>query len=179
MNEQSNVRVNWVRGAIDQYEAPLIRYAQRITGDLETARDAVQDTFLKLCAADREQVDAYLGPWLYRVCRNRALDLIKKEHRMHPLDTGHAEAQPSPAPDPYGVAVHREEEEAVIAAIDRLPEPQQEIFRLKFLDQLTYQEISSVTGNSVSQVRYLIHISLKAVRTHLQTLNTTPGTAEA
>ena len=40
----------WVRAAVTRYAGPLTRYAALITGDLERARDVVQDTFVRLCA---------------------------------------------------------------------------------------------------------------------------------
>ena len=72
----------WVREALHQFEGPLVRYAQRITGDLEAARDVVQDTFLKLCREDPATVDGHLSQWLFTVTRNRALDVHRKERRM-------------------------------------------------------------------------------------------------
>lgn len=168
MQNSWTTKAEWVRGALEQYEAPLIRYAVRMTGDLELARDIVQDTFLKLCTADPMRVDHHLAPWLYRVCRNRALDVLKKENRMQPLASGQAEARPSPAPAPRAVAEGHETEAAVRAAIEALPEKQREAFRLKFQDQMSYKEISEVTGFPVNNVRYLIHTSLKTMRDQLR-----------
>ena len=74
MNPTPSTHADWVQDALIRYEGALVRYAMRITGDMETARDVVQDTFLRLCDADRDQVGEYLAPWLYRVCRNRAID---------------------------------------------------------------------------------------------------------
>src|SRR4051812_44181046 len=75
----------WIRSAIDRYESQLIRYTQRITGDLERAREAVQETFLKLWQEDQAKVEGHLLEWLYTVCRNHALDLRRKDKRMVPL----------------------------------------------------------------------------------------------
>ena len=77
-------QIEWVRDVLAEYEAPLIRYAHSICGDLDRARDAVQDTFIRLCDADRERVEGYLAAWLYRVCRNRILEIMRKENRMQP-----------------------------------------------------------------------------------------------
>jgi RNA polymerase sigma-70 factor (ECF subfamily) len=165
---ESSSNAEWVRGALDRYEQPLLRYAQRFTNDVETARDVVQDTFLKLCTAERAQVDGHLAPWLYRVCRNRALDVMKKERRMQPMDEAVAATQASPQPPPGALAEGRETEALVWQALGGLPENQQEVFRLKFHEQLSYKEISEVTGFTVNNVRYLIHTSLKSVRTSLQ-----------
>ena len=165
---ESTPHADWVRMALERFEQPLLRYALRITGDMETAQDVVQDTFLKLCLADRMKIQEYLVPWLYRVCRNRALDVRKKEQRMQTVDPATLAAQPSPQPAPRAVAQGRETETLALEAFSELPENQQEVFRLKFQEQLSYKEISEVTGFPVANVRYLIHISLKKVRAVLR-----------
>ncbi|HVW37914.1 MAG TPA: sigma factor, partial [Pirellulales bacterium] len=60
---------DWLRSVVARYEGPLVRYAARITGDAERARDVVQDTFLRLCEQDRAELDGRLAQWLYTVCR--------------------------------------------------------------------------------------------------------------
>lgn len=155
-----------LRSVVADYEGPLIRYAARITGDVERARDVVQDTFLRLCEQDQQELNGRLAEWLYTVCRRRALDVRRKEHRMYvtlpeELDrcAGHA---------PQANALERDETQAaVLAAIARLPENQQEVLRLKFQAGLSYREVSGVTGLSVSNVGYLLHVALKAVRKDL------------
>ena len=61
MTQPGDSRTEWVNGALKRYERPLIAYALRITGNLETARDVVQDTFLRLCRADRRAIEGRLG----------------------------------------------------------------------------------------------------------------------
>ncbi|HEV3343331.1 MAG TPA: sigma-70 family RNA polymerase sigma factor [Pirellulales bacterium] len=153
----------WARSVVADYEGPLVRYAARITGDVHRARDVVQDTFLRLCEQDRHALDGHLAEWLYTVCRRRALDVQRKEHRMRAtlpeeLDGCAAGHQPREAVD------RQESHEAVLAAISRLPDNQQEVVRLKFQSGLSYREIAGVTGLSVSNVGYLLHVALKTVR---------------
>lgn len=168
MTRERMTHEHWVRNTLERFETPLVRYAARLTGDVDLARDVVQDTFMKLCSADRDQIDDYLAQWLYRVCRNRALDVMKKEKRMQPLTTEQAEARPSPARIPRDVAEGHEMMANVLQAIDTLPEKQQEVFRLKFQDELSYKEISSITGFPLNNVRYLIHCALKSMREQLR-----------
>lgn len=176
---KSTSHADWVRAALEQFEQPLLRYALRITGDAETAQDVVQDTFLKLCQVDRDRIEDYLAPWLYRVCRNRALDVRKKEQRMQSVDPVKLTEHPSSQPPPRAVAQGRETESLAREVFAELPEKQQEVFRLKFQEQLSYKEISAVTGFPVTNVRYLIHISLKRVRERLrEQLELTPSTLE-
>jgi len=158
-----------IRSALERYEGPLIRYAVRITGDVDTARDVVQDTFLRLCTAKRSPVDDppgedHLAAWLYTTCRNRALDVKRKERPMNPLAEAHLEHQPSPRPSPSDTLEQKETEGRVLRALETLPEKQQEVVRLKFQSGLSYREISRVTGHSVSNVGYLIHMAVKALR---------------
>src|SRR4051812_47542733 len=73
----SPARREWVLAALDQYEGRLLSYAQRLLGDPDQARDVVQFTFLRLCDQSPEEIDDRLAQWLYTVCRNRALDLLR------------------------------------------------------------------------------------------------------
>src|SRR5262245_30690962 len=80
-----------VRTAVEQYQAQLLRYATRLTGDPERARDVVQDTFLRLMAQSPAEIDGHLAEWLFTVCRHRAFDVHRKEARMKNFDEGEAE----------------------------------------------------------------------------------------
>ena len=158
---------SWIREALEQYESKLIRYAWGITGSRELACDVVQDTFLKLCTAERSQVDGHLAPWLYTVCRNRAFDVRKKEGRMSVLNQEQAEARPSDAPLPDTEAERSEDRAAILGVLKNLPEPQQEIFKLKFEHGMTYREISSVMEMPLSSVSATLTKALRTMRIRL------------
>src|SRR5574341_1807435 len=79
-------KAEWIRAAVERYEAPLVRYATAITHDLDRARDAVQETFLRLCATEPSRVEGHLVEWLFTVFRNRVIDSCRKEARLQPLD---------------------------------------------------------------------------------------------
>jgi DNA-directed RNA polymerase specialized sigma24 family protein len=64
--------------ALDNHESLLIGYAREITGELESAKDAVQETFLRLSRQDLDVWRPRLRPWLFVVCRNCALDHVRK-----------------------------------------------------------------------------------------------------
>lgn len=157
-----------VRSALERYEGPLVRYAARLTGDVESARDVVQDTFLKLCSTGPLPEDNHLAAWLFTVCRNRALDVVRKGKRMNPAGETSVEAVESPAPSPAAVLEKRETSQNVLQLLEALPPNQQEVIRLKFQDGLSYREISRVTGHSVGNVGFLIHTGLKAIRENLK-----------
>ena len=160
-------RRDWVRAAVARYEAPLTLYAARVVGDAEAARDIVQDAFLRLCDQDRERIEPRLAEWLFTVCRNRALDVLRKERRMTRLNEHHVQTCLSPGPDPSEAAQGRDLAARAIELLDTLPPGQREVIRLKFQNGFSYQEISRISGFSVSNVGYLIHAGMTTLRTLL------------
>ena len=154
---------DWIAAALEEYERPLTRYAAHILGDVERAREVVQDTFLKLCLQNRSRLGDHLAQWLYSVCRNRALDVLKKEKRM----TGLSDAQldlPARGPGILSVMEREEQVSDVMNILGTLPANQQEVIRLKFQGDLGYLQISEITKLSVSNVGFLIHTGLKTIR---------------
>jgi RNA polymerase sigma factor (sigma-70 family) len=155
-----------VREALTLYESNLIGYATSIlSGDEERARDVVQDTLLKLYLADPERVRENLKAWLYAVCRNRAFDVLRKEHRLTFTDDDSTldwldEWQPDPSDD----ASRDEMLEHVWRTIEQLPPNQREVIRLKFQHGLSYKEISASTGLSVTNVGFILHTGIKRLR---------------
>src|SRR6476620_10491135 len=83
---QANARRAFVLAALERHEAELVRYAQRFVGDLHAARDVVQHAFLRLCDQDPEELRGREAAWLYRVCRNRALDWLRQAGRLQSFD---------------------------------------------------------------------------------------------
>jgi RNA polymerase sigma-70 factor (ECF subfamily) len=159
---------NDLRALLHRLQGPLVRYALQITGDLERARDIVQDTFLQLCSRNRASLNGHLEPWLFAVCRNRALDVRRKEGRM----SSFTETTAEPSADNPDPSISLEQTEALSSALKilgTLPASQQEVIRLKFQNELSYKEISRVTGLSVTNVGFLIHTGLKAIRQGLLT----------
>jgi RNA polymerase sigma factor (sigma-70 family) len=167
MIQTSTTRAHSIASALSRYEGPLLRYATRLLGSLDRARDVVQETFLRLCREDPTQLDGHLAQWLFRVCRNQALDVRRKEGRMQALDEADLLDQASSAPTPTRLLEGRETLQAVLEVLATLPASQQEVLRLKFQDGLSYREISTVTGLTVNHVGVLIHNGLKALRSRL------------
>ena len=72
----------------------------------------------------------------------------------------------SPAPD--DLAERHDSVNQVLGLLETLPDNQQEVVRLKFQNELSYREISGITGLSVTNVGFLIHRALKTLRLRLK-----------
>jgi RNA polymerase sigma-70 factor (ECF subfamily) len=153
----------WVVAALDLHERPLIRYAKWLLGDLEAARDVVQETFLRLCREDPRQLDGRVAPWLFTVCRNLAVDTRKKAGRTAPLD----DVDVAVTCDLDERHDARQALDQVFDIVATLPPNQREVVYLKFHGGLSYKEISAVTGLSVTNVGFLLHTAVRAIRSHL------------
>ncbi len=154
----------FVGQAMLDYESPLIGYAFTILNDLDLARDVVQDTFIRLCQQDRAKVRDGLKSWLFTVCRNRALDILRKEKRSQPLEESHWKTLPGGELPPDEQIDHRERFTQLMVYLDRLTAKQREVIILKFQQGLSYQEIHEITGLTTGNVGFLIHAGLKRLR---------------
>jgi len=154
----------WLRGAVQQYEEALLRYTHRYTGDLETARDVVQESFIKLCRQKPEKVGDPPGAWLYRVCRNRALDIYRGRVRRKEVSDEALPGLTSDEQGPEAGQMARERREMVNQLLKELSPQQQEIVRLKFIEELSYREIAKITGLKTSNVGVHLHTALKRLR---------------
>ena len=167
MNKTQGPDSTWIHQVVDQYEQRLTLYAARMLHDADRARDVVQETFCKLCEESKQKIEGHLTQWLFTVTRNKALDVLRKEKRVKPMSDAQMESGTSSEPNPAHRAEHDEDTSRVLAAIETLPERQQEIVRLKFQHGMSYRQISAITSESVSNVGYLLHNALRDLRVNL------------
>ncbi len=159
----------FVERALADYESPLVGYAYGFVHDVERARDIVQDTFIRLCQQDVAKVKDSLKTWLFTVCRNRALDVLRKESRVTALDEAEYQSLPSNTLPPDRSLDQAERLDQTMRFLSRLPENQQTVILMKFRDGHSYQEICEMTGLSSGNVGFLIHTGLKRLRELLPT----------
>lgn len=154
----------FIEQAVNDHESALTGYARTYLHDLERARDVVQDTFIRLCRQDPEKVREHLKTWLFTVCRNRCLDVIRKDKRVEPLDEVRWQKVAGTAPPPDEQAEHDEAVADVMRFMDRLTKNQKEVILLKFQQGMSYGEITEVTGLTSGNIGFLIHTGLKRLR---------------
>ncbi len=153
---------------LQRYERPLIRYAHSVTGDLEEARDVVQDVFVKLHRCLDTLDSQRMAAWLFTVCRNRALDHQRKQHRFVVMENESFDLEMSAEPSPIEVIDQHETASTLRQLIETLPARQREAVRLKFIAGLDYNEISAAMKTSIGNVGYLIHHGVSALKTKWQ-----------
>ncbi len=151
-----------VAEAAARHESQLKRYSTRLLRDADLAADVVQEAFGRLQTADPPPKNP--RAWLYRVARNCALDLLRKRARVEPLENPQWLAADTASADPAALAQANEEYAMLMREMNALPTRQREAIRLKFQEGLSYAEIADVTGETKSNVGWLLHSAIKSLR---------------
>lgn len=149
---------------LDRFGAPLFALLTRLTLREETAEELMQDLFLKLRQVPNQ---ADIDCW-YAYARRAAINLAfdwrrrNRRRRMAPLD-GLAEPV-SQTHGPLGQAMQAEEFEQVLTAVGRLKGLSREVFVMRHLQQIPYEEIAAELGKTPHQVRALSFRAMKEIR---------------
>jgi RNA polymerase sigma-70 factor (ECF subfamily) len=163
--DDADQRRAWLLEALDSFESRLLRYAQRFVGDENLARDVVQHAFLQLCRQNRGELNGQLSSWLYAVCRNRAIDLKRRNARLEDFVGGNEQEAAGREIDPADLLETHDAGELVRRAIGTLAPRQQEAVTL-WSEGFSYREISQITGATENYVRVMVHRAFQTLREH-------------
>lgn len=159
----ANTEDERMEALVRRFEIPLVQFATRIIGDRERARDVVQETFMKFQRNGASQ-NTEPATWLFTVCRNGALNVCRKERRLMYLDEDLIESREDEQPRPFEQIERDEAAGFLLRIVATLPPRQQEVIRLKFQNDLSYQQIAQITKTTTNNVGVLIHTALKTLR---------------
>jgi RNA polymerase sigma factor (sigma-70 family) len=152
-------------------ESPLLHYALRLIPDRETAEETVQEAFMKLHANFEQVVEP--RRWLYRVVHNAAVNHRRTAGKLISLEAtapdraeaGRELVDPQPLPDEQ--IAHWETIGLVRLGLANLDARSREVVRLKFDENLSYQDIGRRLGLTGGNVGYVLHHALKTIAAEL------------
>jgi len=150
---------------VRDYSERLWWHVRRFVNSHEDADDLLQEIFLKVWAAlPSFRGESQLFTWVWRIATNETLNYLRKEKvraalRFSSVD---AEMERRIQADPYfnGTAVEKELAKAVL----KLPEKQRQVFIMRWWDDLSYEEMASITGTSVGSLKASYHIAQEKIR---------------
>lgn len=154
---------------VERWQGPVFVFLERMTGSKEDAQDLGQETFLRVCReAKRYRASGQFRSWLFRIAGNLARSKLRRRRIIDwvRFDPG-THDRPSLAPASDGNLVRKEIRSAVRNALERLPERQREAVVLKQYEGLSYVEIATAMGTTVSAVESLLHRAMVALREDL------------
>lgn len=156
----------------------LSEFIRRRVPDASDAEDLVQEVFHELVEANRLLVPIeHVTGWLYRVARNRIIDLFRRRRpgRGRPVEAGDEDEAsslddllPSAAAGPEALLARRMLLDALVSAIDELPPEQREVFVAHEIEGRGFRELSEATGVGVNTLLSRKHYAVRRLRARLQ-----------
>jgi RNA polymerase sigma-70 factor (ECF subfamily) len=137
---------------VDRYYDRCARFAIRMLGNRDDAEDALQATFLRAYRAlGRYQERDRFSAWLYRILVNQCRSIAaRRSHRERVFVREEALLLNAPDKRP---AWSGEDEELVQRVLNELDPLLREAFLLKYVEELSYEEMSALTGAGVSALK--------------------------
>lgn len=155
------------------YEPEAQRVALGMMGDVDAARDAVQESFIKAYRAiDRFELGRRFGPWLIQIVRNQCRDALRRrkagfeETRMTEVMTERLPSSSSPEAD----RGRGEAREIVWRGLGRISADHREVLVLKELEGLSYGEIAEAVGIPEGTVASRLFHARRALKEALEEL---------
>ncbi len=162
---------------LNRHERGVINFFFRLSWDRALAEDLAQEVFVKLYShAAAYKPQAKFTTYLYRVARNCWIDHCRRtkgEGNVRSLDaesengTSFSDTVQARVDDPMNSANRSEVADAVVEAIDELPEDHKIVFVLSEVQGMRYQEISEVLSIPVGTVKSRMFHAIKRLRDQL------------
>jgi RNA polymerase sigma-70 factor (ECF subfamily) len=177
MNEQEQIR-RARRGdtaafgrLVERHQAVVFRIAYRLVRNRQEAEDIAQETFVKAYQAlDRFDLERPLAPWLYRIARNTALNLLKRTRPEVSLIEEALPAGTIPGPEEQVLAAERTAETHALLrkAIADLQPNYRRAIELRHFEGLSYQQMSEELGVPLSDVKSWLFRARRRLRSVLE-----------
>jgi RNA polymerase sigma-70 factor (ECF subfamily) len=156
------------RMLLNQYQKPLYNHIRNIVLNHDDADDVLQNTFIKVFQYLKNfKGDSKLFSWIYRIATNEAITFINQKAKKNgttseALQTKIVENLKS---DSYfdGNEIQIKLQKAIIT----LPEKQQLVFKMKYFEEMKYEDISEILGTSVGALKASYHHAVKKIENYM------------
>ncbi len=143
------------------YQQPLHYFLSKMVGNRHAADDLLQEVWIEVFRGIAKLADPGAFPaWLYRIARHRALRELRKRQPPPASLEGLEVADDSDAEVDFSAA----DAERVHAALDQLSPEHREVLLLRFIEDMSYEDIARVTGCRLGTVRSRIYYAKRALR---------------
>ena len=155
---------------LKEYQKPLYNHIRTIVLNHDDTDDVLQNTFVKVFQyLNKFKGESKLFSWMYRIATNEALTFLNQKAKINGVTS---ETLQNKTIDNLKADVYFDGNEIQIKlqkAIVSLPEKQQLVFKMKYFEELKYEEISEILGTSVGALKASYHHAVKKIETFVKT----------
>lgn len=158
-------RVSDLERLFDDAHDELLGTLYYLVGNIEDARDALQDTFVK-CWRNQHQCDRIenLKAWVFRIALNTGRDLRKSAWQRRRTSLPEAPVMQTSIPPPEVHAQQHEQIDRLREAVLTLRPEEQEVFLLRQNGSMTYEQIAQATGLPLGTVKTRMRAAISQLR---------------
>lgn len=139
--------------------------------DHEDTNDVLQNALIKVYRnLSKFERKSKLFTWLYRIVTNEAITFLNKQKRQLSESINSHESLLANQLKADSYFSGEEVQVQLQLALEKLPEKQRLVFNMRYFDELTYKEISSILGTSVGALKATYHHAVKKVERHFKEL---------
>jgi len=145
-----------------RYERQIYRICYRFVNNRDDAMDLAQEVFIKAFEhLGNFRRESSMKTWLYRIAMNHCINHVKKNAREFVEIT---ESIGSTNASVHSDMVEREQREQFRRLVKRLPPKQKAILEMRIHEQLSYEEIATMSGRSISTIKASVFFALEKLR---------------
>ncbi|MWC27187.1 RNA polymerase sigma factor SigW [Paenibacillus sp. MMS18-CY102] len=162
---------------VDMYQDKLYHMAYRMLYNRQEAEDVVQDAFLRVYRnLERYDESLKFSTWIYRIATNLCIDRLRRRKPTYSLDAESADHEgldgysmvPSDNRTPESETMLSETQRIIHQAIETLPAKYKSVMVLRYLQEMSLQEIGDVLDMPVTTIKTRVHRGREFLRKRLE-----------
>jgi RNA polymerase sigma-70 factor (ECF subfamily) len=136
--------------------------------DHDDAHDVTQEVFIKVHKSINSfREDSQLFTWIYRIATNECITFLKKKRRRFFIPLHDVEKELTGKIDAGSFISGDDIQKKLQKAILTLPDKQRLVFNMKYFENLSYEEMESITGTSIGALKASYHHAVKKIEEYL------------
>ncbi|VXB00232.1 RNA polymerase sigma factor [Flavobacterium sp. 9AF] len=158
------------RELLQLYQKPLYNHIRNIVLNHDDTDDVLQNTFLKIFQnIPKFKGESKLFSWIYRIATNEALTFLQQKAKKTGISSEEIQQKELNKLESDVFFDGNEIQLKLQKAIATLPEKQQLVFKMKYFEELKYEEISEIVDTSVGALKASYHLAVKKIEDYLKT----------
>ncbi len=156
---------------VRRHQGPLYNFCLRVLARADDAADVAQETFVQLFShLDRIDEREALAPWLFRVARNRCIDVIRRRRTLPLQGAANQLEAIDEEPLPDELAERADLQRLLAEAIAQLPPNYAEVVALRYAADRSFAEIGAILDCDEGAARVRFHRAKNLLRQHLRAI---------